>query len=223
MPDIKMTASDVRHRLNTPAPLQLHLLLSSSPLTVEGPMPQFSNEPPTGGDRQGIALIRTPANRPFVAIVTSEDLVGCATHYYRNRTTPCEGDDCAICAEGLPWRWHGYLSCVDQHTNDHVMFEFTANASDAFRTYRNQYRTMRGCHFKATRQGNRYNGRVHIICKPADLAGKRLPPGANLPAMCCHIWNIPMDSAKVKGENHRHPALRVVSDVLQGGNAKQPV
>lgn len=182
-------------------------------------MPQFSNEPPAGGDRQGIDLIRTPANRPFVAIVTSEDLVGCATHFYRNRTTPCEGDDCAICAEGLPWRWHGYLSCVDQYTTDHVMFEFTANASDAFRVYRNQYRTLRGCHFKATRQGSKYNGRVHIICKPADLAGKRLPAGVNLPAMCCHIWNIPMTAAKTEGKNHSHPALRVIGDVLKEGNS----
>jgi len=106
-------------------------------------MPTFSNRPPPEGHRPGIALVRTPANRPLVAIVTSDDLVGTPTHYHRNRTTPCEGDGCPVCAEGYSWKWHGYLSCIDQATQEHVMFEMTAQAADPFRAYHKQYNTLR--------------------------------------------------------------------------------
>jgi hypothetical protein len=167
-------------------------------------------------------MIRTPANRPFVAIVTSEDLVGTNTHYYHNRTTPCEGDACPICAEGHSWRWHGYLSCVDQGTKEHVLFEFTAQASDAFRAYRDRYSTLRGCLFKATRHAQRYNGRVTIQTRPADLEGKDLPPGANLKAMLCHIWNVALPEADILGTVKDHPRIRVRKSLTPKGNS-QPV
>lgn len=167
-------------------------------------------------------MIRTPANRPFVAIVSSDDLVGTNTHYYHNRTTPCEGTGCPICAEGHSWRWHGYLSCVDQGTKEHVLFEFTAQASDAFRAYRDRYSTLRGCLFKATRHAQRYNGRVTIQTRPADLEGKDLPPGVNLTAMLCHIWNIPVPEAEITGRVKDHPRIRVRNSLTKKGNS-QPV
>jgi len=183
---------------------------------------QFSNEPPETGRRPGIALVRTPGNRPLVAIVTSDDLVGTNTHYYRNRTSPCEGDGCPICAEGLSWRWHGYLSCVDQGTKEHILFEFTAQASDAFRAYRARYGTLRGCLFKATRHAQRYNGRVSIQTRPADLEGKDLPPPVNLKAMLCHIWNISMPEAEILGTVKDHPRINVRKNPTMKGNS-QPV
>lgn len=183
---------------------------------------EFSNQPPETGRRPGIALVRTPANRPLVAIVTSDDLVGTNTHYYRNRTSPCEGQECPICAEGLSWRWHGYLSCVDQATKEHILFEFTAQASDAFRAYRTRYGTLRGCHFKATRHAQRYNGRVTIQTRPADLEGKDLPPTVNLKAMLCHIWGLALPEAEILGTVKDHPRIRVRQTQTQKGNS-QPV
>lgn len=185
-------------------------------------MPQFSNKPPPEGRRPGIALVRTPANRPLVAIVTSDDLVGTPTHYYRNRTTPCEGEGCPICAEGFSWKWHGYLSCVDQGSQEHILFEFTAQASDAFRSYHKQYGTLRGCLFRANRHAGRYNGRVTIQTRPADLQAKTLPPGVNLTAMLCHIWNIPMSQADIEGKLKDHPRIKIHPTETKKGN-RQPI
>lgn len=181
-------------------------------------MPDFSNKPPQEGRRPGIALVRTPGNRPFIGIVTSDDLVGTATHYVRNRTTPCEGEGCSICGEGYSWRWHGYLSCIDQNTQEHILFEMTANASDAFRAYHHKYGTLRGCHFKATRAANRYNGRVSIQCRPADLKSQQLPRGANLVAMLCHIWNIPIPEVEISGRMKDHPHIKVQQATPPSGN-----
>ncbi len=185
-------------------------------------MPVFSATPPPQGRSAGIDLVRTPANRPFIAIVTSEDLVGCPTHFYRNRTTPCEGENCQMCGEGYSWKWHGYLSCIDQATHDHVMFEMTANGSDPFRAYRKQYGTLRGCLFKATRHANRYNGRVSIRCQPADLGDRTLRKGANLVAMLCHIWNIPVPQAEIIGRSKDHPRIRVHEPAGDNGKSKVP-
>lgn len=172
-------------------------------------MPNFSNRPPDDADRPGIRLVRTPSGHPLVAIVSSEDLVGTATHFHHNRTMPCEGPGCKLCAEGHSWRWHGYFSCVDQSTREHILFEFTAQASDAFRDYREKYSTLRGCLFKATRAGNRYNARVMIQTKPADLAQTYLPPGVDLPKVLCHIWNIPTPEATVTDRIKGHPRVKV--------------
>jgi len=185
-------------------------------------MPDFTNSPPPDSHSPGISLIRTPGNRPLVAIVTSDDLVGTNTHYYHNRTTPCEGQNCPICQEGYSWRWHGYLSCVDQSSHEHVLFEMTAQASDPLRAYRKQYGSLRGCLFKATRQANRYNGRVTIQTRPADLTDKTLPRGANLTAMLCHIWNIPLPEAEITGRVKDHPRIRVNDSLTKKGNS-QPI
>jgi hypothetical protein len=170
-------------------------------------MPIFSNEPPPDSDRPGFPLTRTPAAHAFLGIITSDDLVGCPTHFYRNRTMPCDGEGCEPCHKGYTWRWHGYFSCVDQSNHEHVIFEVTATASDPLREYRKLNDTLRGCLFKAARRGHKYNGRVIIICKPADLAGVLLPAAPNIPKILCHIWNIPSNEATVVGRSHGHPQV----------------
>jgi len=181
-------------------------------------MPNFSNAPPTAGTHPGIDLLRTPATRPFVGIVTSDDLAGTPTHYYRNRTTPCEGEGCPICEEGLSWRWHGYLACVDQATHQQVLFEFTAQASDTFRSYRKRYGSLRGCLFKATRAAGRYNGRVTIQTRPADLAEKELPKAINVIPMLCHIWGIPVPAIEITGLQKGHPRIKLAPGALANAN-----
>lgn len=165
-------------------------------------MPHFSNEPPPEARRPGIRLVRTPAGRPIVAVITSDDVVGTPTHFYKHRTLPCEGVDCEACRAGYPWRWHGYISCVDESTHEHVLFEFTAKASDYFKAYKKQHGTLRGCLFHAARAGQRYNAPVIIRCRPADLAGRSLPQQLNIPPLLCHIWNV---AVEIPEDRPRHP------------------
>jgi len=161
-------------------------------------MPQWSNEPPTAPSGYSLRIIRTPAATPITAIITSPDLIGCPTHYIKNRTIPCEGPDkCPHCAEGFSWRWHGYVSAVLTATLEHVLFECTDHASSAFRTYRLLHGNLRGCHFRAHRPSKRANGRVVIECKPTDPQRTPLPDPPDLVRVLCHIWNIPYTAASI--------------------------
>jgi len=130
----------------------------------------------------------------MIAIVTSEDLIGCYTHFYKGHTVPCEGEDCPAHRDGIPYRWHAYLSAIDQSDGVHFIFECTAQASEAFTTYRTAFGTLRGCIFESRRLNQRPNGRVVIRTKPADLTARRIPIGPDLAKCMAIIWSKPEGS-----------------------------
>lgn len=160
-------------------------------------MPLFSSEPPQLPDGFVYRIIRTPADRPFSAIITSLEAVGANTHFANNRTIPCEGPDvCALCADGFSWRWHGYVSCLVPSTLEHCLFEFTAHASDSFKNYHVLHTTLRACAFRAFRPSKRQNGRVIIHTTPGDESRLRLPEPPNIKRLLCHIWNVQYNQAQ---------------------------
>lgn len=160
-------------------------------------MPNFSFAPPDPTAGPHLHLRRTPAAGKLIAIVTCDRLIGCPTHWFGNRTIPCEPPDCPACNKGHPWRWHGYLTAVNSKTNEHFLFEMTAQAAEPFTAYHTQYDTLRGCLFEASRVGNHHNGRVTIRCKPADLNKVHLPNPPDLVACLCHVWNVPTPEATI--------------------------
>jgi len=154
-------------------------------------MPTFTSEPPRLPDGYVFRVVRTPATACFTAVVTSLEVVGTQTHFANNRTTPCDGiDQCALCTDGFSRRWHGYVSCVATPTLEHVLFEFTAHASDTFRNYHDLHGTMRACQFRAFRPSKRNNGRVVIHTAPGDESRMRLPEPPNIAKLLCHLWNV---------------------------------
>lgn len=154
-------------------------------------MPLWTPEPPPQHSGYTLRIARTPAKGTLRAIITATDVTGVCTHFAKNRTIPCEGTDkCTWCAEGFSWRWHGYVSCILTDTLEHVIFEFSAAASDTFRNYLQLHGTLRGCIFTATRPSQRFNGRVVISCKPSDPQRQRLPDPPNVPKLLCHVWNV---------------------------------
>lgn len=154
-------------------------------------MPVFTSTPPERDSGHGFRLIRTPGPGRLTAIATCKKLIGCPTHFYQRRTLPCERPDCPACEAGVPWRWHGYVSAVDQKTHEHFIFEMTAQAAEEFTAYYSRHETLVGCLFEATRLGQHHNGRVLIRCKPIDQASVHLPDPPNVMKLLCHIWNIP--------------------------------
>ncbi|KKL13131.1 hypothetical protein LCGC14_2528840, partial [marine sediment metagenome] len=83
-------------------------------------MPKWQSAPPADQPGFSLRILRTPTNKPIVAYVTSTDVIGCITHFARNRTIPCEGqDNCTWCEEGFSWRWHGYLAALLTDTLEH--------------------------------------------------------------------------------------------------------
>lgn len=153
-------------------------------------MPVFTNEPPPDPRGYSLPLHRTPTGRPISAIVTSADLVGTPTHFWHGRTVPCDVDDCEPCNNGMPWRWHGYLSAFQTTQSLHFLFEFTARAAEPFLEYRKAYASLRGCHFQARRVSMSANARVIVQVKPGDLTKISLPQPPDLVKCLSIIWNI---------------------------------
>jgi len=174
-------------------------------------MPIWSNCPPADKCGVSFTLRRTPQGRPLTCISTSEDLIGCPTHFYRGRTTPCSGEGCPACADGLPWRWHAYLSCLEISTREHFILELTAQAAENLISYRTAHKTIRGCLIELTRHKQRPNGRVILRCKPADLNKVPLPPAPDLIKCMQNIWNLASSHVREDGVARNQKRIRVTS------------
>ena len=172
-------------------------------------MPIWTNCPPPSSIGPGLRIVRTPTNGHITAACTCPDLIGCATHYYQHRTLPCEGVNCPACADGIGWRWHGWVSCILASSNEHVLYEFTAPASDFFRRHREAWKTLRGCVFTAERVNNKPNGRITIKTKMIEPAKLNLPEPPDIPLALAHIWGLPPDQATTEGRVKDSPALKV--------------
>jgi hypothetical protein len=162
-------------------------------------MTTFSNTPPKDPRGVPLPLIRTPAQRPLRAIVTSTDLVGTFTHYWKGRTLPCDDDKCLACKDGSPFRWHAWLSAYTGNGHQHILFEMTARPCEDFVLYRKAHGGLRGCLFDAWRPSHRPNGRVLVKVAPANLTGLVLPDPPNLLNILSMIWNVPLPAISVRG------------------------
>jgi len=182
-------------------------------------MPNWTNRPTEQHRHPHIQLLRTPPAKILVGIVLSHDLIGCETHFYRNRTTPCAAPNCPACDSQYPTRWHAWLAAWNQKHNAIYIFEMTAAVSEPFVDYHNHYGTLHGAMFKAWRPSRTPNGRVNVEISPADLAGITLPPAPDLPSQLSHIWSIPnhdIQQSRLPGGNGE---LRtVLKDVLRTQN-----
>ena len=154
-------------------------------------MPTWQTTIPDSPRGPALPIRRTPAFKPLTAIVTSEDLLGCYTHFYKGSTIPCEGDDCPAHQDGIPFRWHAYLTAVDTGNNLHFIFEITALGAAPFTDYREHHKTLRGCLFQAKRWNNRPNGRILIQTKPADLTERQIPTAPDLRKCMAILWSLP--------------------------------
>jgi len=172
-------------------------------------MPNFTTAAPKEATGRSLRLIRTPSPGAFVGIITCTHMVGCPTHYWHQRTVPCEAPNCEPCSEGYPWRWHGYVTCVAEKSNEHLLFEVTAQASEQFTEYHKRHGTLLGCQFRAERAGGKTNGRVLIRTKPADLQKTNLPSPPDIIKSLSHIWNIPTRDITEEGLQKDTPRLNV--------------
>lgn len=168
-------------------------------------MPIWSTTPPANGHNHGYRLIRSPAARPLHVLIISPELIGTFTHYVKGRTTPCAGDDCPTCGEGLPYRWHGYIACVVAGHAEKVVLELTAMAAEQLLPHRKEFGTLRGCAAMIERPSRRPNGRIRITCQPGKKADAALPQPPDLKAVLLHIWG--RDDAPLEDNGHRkgHP------------------
>ncbi len=180
-------------------------------------MLRLSDRPPEGGHGPGLRLMRTPSGVPFVGIITCAKVIGVSTHYYGGRTMPCQPPECPACTDGVPWRWHGYLSCLNKKTREHVLFELTAQAAETVIQYGDQHGTLRGSVFQATRPGYRTNGRVYVQIKAWDGETIVLPDEPKILRALCVVWNLPFSAIEtpdnIKGTPHVDVDVQRVRDL----------
>lgn len=162
-------------------------------------MPQWQNDPPPVDKAVPYRIVRVPPAKPLTGIVTCTEIVGCNTHYLRNRTVPCEGpDQCDACAEGHAWRWHAYVSLLLAWSYEHVILELTAAASDPLRNYARNRGSLRGCQLNAHRPSKRPNGRIVVTCKVIDNQHVTLPDPPNIQRILCHVWGVQYKRPELK-------------------------
>jgi len=189
-------------------------------------MPLWSKDVPSHTRGPAFPLKRTPTGKGIIAIVTSDDLVGCDTHWWGGHTVPCEGPECDACKNGIPFRWHGYLTALDTSTHLHFIFEMTAQAADSFKDFRKAHGSLRGCLFEAKRLRSAHNSRVCIRCKPADLREQHLPQPPEITKCMAIIWNLPDTDVQVSGLLKEAPRIRhlpaAIPDQILEGNNRRP-
>lgn len=174
-------------------------------------MPQYSRTVPDHPRGPALPIRRTPAQRPLDGIVTSDDLIGCYTHFYKGSTIPCEGDNCKAHAEGIPFRWHAYFSAVETKTNLHFLMEVTALAAKHFTDYRDLQGTLRGCMFRTERWNRRPNGRILVQTKKANLDDRLLPSAPDLEKCLAVLWSLPAGdvSTPTRSRDNKMPEVTV--------------
>ena len=185
-------------------------------------MPQFTTQPPEDPRGHGLPLIRTPANGKIVLAITTDNLIGCPTHWYGGRTVPCEGENCQPCLEGYPWRWHGYLAGILPGTRRHVLMEFTAQAAEQITQYRDSHQTLRAAILTANRHRNRHNGRVIVSLKPGDNDHLHLPPAPDVIGALSILWNLPATKGEPTDTIKRLPTVRTTPPHKSNGKATKP-
>lgn len=182
-------------------------------------MIDWSNQVPENSKGNALPIRRTPAGKPMEAIVTSFDLIGCFTHFWKGSTHPCQGEKCEACAEGQPYRWHAYMTAVDFFTNLHMIFECTAISAEFFTAFRERYASLRGCHFKATRWNSRPNGRILITTRMANLDERTLPEPPDLKKAMAILWSLPADDVQTPYFD-RQTKMPIISPPQKNGSTK---
>lgn len=179
-------------------------------------MPRWTSKVPDDPRGQGLPLVRTPAAGSLKAIVTSDNLIGCDTHFWGGHTIPCQGPGCPADEAGIAYRWHGYLSAYNPNDQLHFIFEMTAQAAKIFSDYRVENGTLRCCAFEAWRWKHTRNGRVMIKTNPGPLKSIALPQAPNLEKVMAIIWRLPIPNVEVHGINRNQPAVHI----LHGGDGQ---
>lgn len=176
-------------------------------------MPNYTREPPKESAGVSLPIFRTPASGKIRAIVTSEDLVGTNTHFWGGHTVPCGGAVCDACRNGIPFRWHAYLTAYVPQKGLHFLYECTATAAEVLVAWRRKHGRLRGCVFEAYRWRSARNGRVMLRCEPHPDDVVQLPAPPVLENVLAILWQLPKDNVKPTDERYLGREIDVNIDV----------
>jgi len=153
-------------------------------------MPDWTSDIPPAKPYDGIPLLRTPPAGAIAGTILSDNIIGTMTHWAGGRTQPHERDNCLLCANKVPYRFHAYLAFLSDRNGRQAVIELTAGPAEILRAWRIQHITLRGTHFVARRTIKRSNGKVAIDLSPGTIAPAQLPTACNCAEFMSAMWNI---------------------------------
>lgn len=148
----------------------------------------WTNRPPEGEYSDAYRLIRVPATTPIMGIVTSADIIGTQTHFWRGRTRPHTQTHCEACEAGNEPRWHGYVSIMGTKTGEHAILELTPTTVKTIEKWIAEHGSIRGATIIASRLGKKINGRILVQLKPTIDQARELPKPIDIPKALLRLW-----------------------------------
>lgn len=150
----------------------------------------WTDRPPRDETSGNFRLVRVARAGTVRGIILSPHLSGTGLHYWKGKSTPCNGSQCDACREGYVPRWYGYVAIWNPKTDHIGLAEITDGAADDLDRYRARHGTLRGAELLLSRQGNRPNGRILATVAPAAIAPERLPPAPDVIQCLNRIWGV---------------------------------
>lgn len=151
-------------------------------------MPAWSSQLPEPRTYAEIRLIRVPTGGLLQGIITSEEVLGCPTHWDNFRTQPCDGPDCELCKKGKPSRWQGYISLFNQLNGHQCVVQLTDLAAQQLDQFRRRYGHIRGLLAAFSRVAKRPNARIQVETRELPTPVPNLPGAVDIKAYMAMIW-----------------------------------
>lgn len=165
-------------------------------------MDHWQDSPTPKNSIPNYQIYRTPSNQRFRAICISEGHVGAKLHFYKGRTSPCNGAACEPCQQGHAARWKGYLLCKQPDNPKVVIFEFTERGYQATIDKFHKHGSLRGCVFLAQRLNRKPNGPLLLEWEDNRFDESQLPYPADLRAMLARMWEVRTAAPRLHDEDH---------------------
>jgi len=140
-------------------------------------------------------LHRSKPGRTINGIITSNDLVGAYTHFWKGRTSLCTYPECEPCSVSRSARWYGYLHIWNPETNASGILEITPSCLPAIDDWLEKFGTLRGAKISVSRASHKINSRVVATLKATNFAIDRIPPCVDVISQLCRMWEVTREAA----------------------------
>lgn len=144
--------------------------------------------PPKNGHQTHLELVRVPAKLMLAGFITTNDLLGCLTHWNGRRTVPCQGLDCDDETHKRPTRWHAYTGLWIDKTNEHVILELPSGAAEKLQAAKNGRPSIRGLQIQCFRPKHEAHAAVTVRLIDSPAIPKNLPEEPDLRTMLTSMW-----------------------------------
>lgn len=172
-------------------------------------MPDWTSDIPAARPYDGVPLLRTPPAGAIAGTILSDNIIGTMTHWAGGRTQPHEKNECILCAQKVPYRFHAYIAFLSDRNGRQAIIELTAGPAETLRAWRTQHVTLRGTHFVARRTVKRANGKVALDLSPGLIAPAQLPAAVNCEAFMSSMWNIATSRMRARLTDDGRPHIDV--------------